>query len=832
MPTKKLQSQSNLTKFDWPLNGKVRTDVDPVLIGETSFRQLTNMRYTNDCPKSIQGMTKINASPTSYTTIKNGFHFVKEQPTGTTESHILVQTTDAGGNNSRIVKSDNTAAVPNQDTFSTFKSLTSTNLVRFANAPDGAMMACNGVNNYIYSGSESRCSVFKVQDITETYWYDYTDNVNNTLTDAANVAKMSATSGTVILVGATRPLQGVKFYVGTANATASTLVAAEWTGATWSTLTSTDNTAISGKPLAQTGTVTWASTVATSKIKTIKDIVAYWYKFTFATMGTTATIYHCTVDAPIQDVVDIWDGNDRPVASFFKYLAVSTSYTDLSTHVYAKDYVAVDTTTFAVIGSLDPTDCLYCGFTERMMGLGFNLADDSYINTNATVMVVQYWDGLQWVTITPFVDWTASSGGESFHQSGTVTWQQLAENIEYKQNISNQREFYYYKVSFTNALSSAVRLDYVYGIPVQQKILPHKFSVSWQGRNWLCNEVGGKQNSAICSNYNTNCVFNGNDTGKMYLGGVDGLVAGETLFSRYSASVYDSFVLFKKASVYLVDGTAVSNYTKYTVSDSVGIVAPQTLQKCDVSFEVAAGVTKHVLVWQSARGIEYYDGNTLVPMSDDIQDFFNPDSANYINVSIVDKFTSSYDEKNYEYHWCFATGASTTLNQEWVLDLRRKKFYDINRVTPKLNCGFTVQDPNGLKYNYGGTLTGYLERLEYGTTFDGSAMVCTTFLGDPFLAKSAMYLMKIRHLKVVVKAKNSYTNAVVITWYPDGATAGIVLQTASMQKTGYRVCQIPYSGNLDAVMHGLKLEVTNTGEQLAFEPLLISGLYLAVREDI
>ena len=45
--------------FLWPLTGKVRNDVDPIAIGQSNFRQLTNLRYTDASPRGVLGMTKI-----------------------------------------------------------------------------------------------------------------------------------------------------------------------------------------------------------------------------------------------------------------------------------------------------------------------------------------------------------------------------------------------------------------------------------------------------------------------------------------------------------------------------------------------------------------------------------------------------------------------------------------------------------------------------------------------------------------------------------------------------------------------------------------------------
>ena len=65
--------------------------------------------------------------------------------------------------------------------------------------------------------------------------------------------------------------------------------------------------------MAQTGEISWASTVSTSKLTVINNIALYYYKFTFAGMPSGVQVSFCTVDAPMQPIVDIWDGSERTI---------------------------------------------------------------------------------------------------------------------------------------------------------------------------------------------------------------------------------------------------------------------------------------------------------------------------------------------------------------------------------------------------------------------------------------------------------------------------------------------------------------------------------------
>ena len=1031
-------------RFDWPLNGKLRTDVDSMLIGETHFRTLVNFRYTADGIMGIQGMTPINAVALPYTKLVNGYHFRKDQPT---ENHVFVQ--GVSGSNSILYKSNNTSSIPAQDTFSNFQTLENNNAVYFSEAPQGGMAALNGSSNRIWEGSEGSCDSFIVYDPAGSFWYDYTDKVGNTLSDAANVARLAITGGGIdssckalwhfddaltdssgnahtltaaaapgyvagrfgdainlngtsqyayvadhadfnlsgniytidgvfnitslaavnpiyyqmttadldsfsiyvdtngavnvvvkktgsgtftattasgvvvagttchiavvqastilyifvngylkfqgtaptviqnytgniqigynnavyyggwidefrvsnsarwvvpfspfltpyststsianIYIGSVRPIQGIKFYVGTANGTAAVATAFEWIGTAWSALSITDgtrDTATLTKTLAQTGEITFASTVTTSKLKAIRRGVAYYYQFIFTGVDAATTIYYCTLDAPMQPITDLWDGSGRQCLQCFKY---TTAYSDYTTNIAPssssnpKAYVSTDTTTYAQLGGLTSSQYLYCGFIERLLGLSISLPDALYVNAVAnTIISIDYWNGAAWTTV-GFVDDSTSTGGISFNHSGLITWNAAAENTEFETNVANNYPLYYYRIHFNNTLTADVRVDEITGITAQKEIRPYRFSLLWQNRLWLFNDQSDLKNTGLCSSYGSNCVFNGTDSVSLEFGDNKELLAGQSMFTRFASGLYDDLVIFKRDATFMVDGSGPSSWIRYTVSDRVGCVAPLTLQRCDVSYGVSEGMTKHVLLWRSSRAVEFFDGNSLNSIKEDIQSFFDPASSDYIDPTIYDvsKESSLYDDNNYEYHWMFTNAAGL---QEWVYNLKLKKWSQYKRGAGKdINCGFAVQDAQGNLYSYAGTTDGFLERLENGTTLDGNAITYTFQTGDVLLAKAGNYVTKLRHIKLFAKAKNISTATVSVTYYPDTATAGISLPALSQTNASGRLYQSRHSINVNAVLHSLKYSVTTNNEAIGFEPLLLSGLYELIREDV
>jgi hypothetical protein len=460
----------------------------------------------------------------------------------------------------------------------------------------------------------------------------------------------------------------------------------------------------------------------------------------------------------------------------------------------------------------------------------------------ASVMSVAYYDGNAWVDFTDFTDGTIKTAGTTLGQTGAVVWTPPPLGSESMTSVFNTVRLYYYRLTFSAKMSTTqITISTITGMPAQDLILPYSFPLGWQNHLFLCNDQSNRGNNVRVSATNTAQVMNGDDSNKaLQIGGGQPLVAGATLFTRYGGTLYDNAILFKQNSVHLIDGGSLAEWRDYTVAESVGCIAPGTLQKCDMGYEVSAGITKHVLLWMSARGIEFFDGNSLSLISEDIKDYFKPKSAEYINVSIANQFSSFYDDRNNEYHVLFATGSSTTLNQEWAYDLALKKWYSINRgfSGKSLVCGFTVLDSMGFQYNFCGATDGTLERMEEGLTFDGNSISFTFWTGDMGLDKSLNNVTSIRHFKFIAKTKSTSTAKIQITHYADGETTGFDLPLFGQQKSGYRIYQLKQSlanqieKQLEGIFHSFKVTVTTDDETLGFEPLYLGGLFKIVRRDI
>ncbi len=817
------------------LNGKLINSIDGTLIGKNNFSTLTNFRYTDNGIKSIQGCTKVNTTPLStYLKMRNGIHFKKEQPA---ENHVLVQAHNTGLTASQILQ--NTTAIPNQGNFSSTALHTDASNAgygRFSEAPDGCVAYCNGEESMIWGGNEYRCARFINYATDNSFKYDYTKVINNTLTDSSNIATIHLDTNGYLYIGSTRPISGAKFYVQTANTNAATASAQYWSGTAWTSVSNlSDGTASAGKTLAQTGLISFDSTVSVAKASLIENVYLYWYKFIFTGISAGVQIYYCTLSSPMQNIVDLWDGILRPVAAAKKYDAAS--YTDYTLQIYEDSHVEDYDNTYIQLGLLPTTNHLYLGFPERLSGLKFHIIGGTGNTTANTNMYVGYWNGTSWTpyTAADITDGT-KTGTISFNKSGYVTWPAKGDNIEFETSLGiNDLYLYWYRISFSQIFSTNVKLYYIAGIPVQKSIKGFKFPLYWRNKLWLCSEKHHRLNTMISSVEDSVCIFNGTLHNEIPLGKEGELIAGVPIYTLYGDTIYEAAVVCKKDETWLLN-EGENGIQKYRISDIYGCIAPLTMRSCDLGIQVAEGVKKHIAIWQSAGGMVMFDVDSIKDITtSDIGDFFDPSSSNYINTSIVEKFYGFYDSVKKEYHWLFATGSNTTLNKEYILDILRQKWFEVDRDSGNyLQAGFPVSDTNGNRYIYGAKDTGYLMRLDYGTTFDGTAITSTFKTGDFPLEESTFYETAIRKLKLYCKAKNTTTNDIVINYYADTVSSATkTISNYSPDDASKRVIRKVLSVNwLNAIFHSLQCSLTTSDETIGFEPLIINLGYKIVREDI
>lgn len=600
----------------------------------------------------------------------------------------------------------------------------------------------------------------------------YLDELRIKNTNAAWSSNFSLPSGpytndsNYFLIGVKRPLQGSKFYVSSGNSSTSSLTVKEWNGASWNSLSITDGTASGGKTLAQTGWVTWPSTVSTSKIRYISGLALYWYQFYFD--AGQSSIYYVTVDAPIQPMQNIWDGSEEMPAKFLKY--DGTTYVDYTAEIEDESLMS-----YADLSSLTTSGYLLLGFTQPQQAFDFTLVPNK-ANANAAATVVYYWNGSNWIYMTTVNDATVSSG-KSLNQGGVMSFQGNEQGTEFPRAISDEYPLYYYKIAFSANLSANTQIGEIRGVPMPRSMAPFSFSETFQNRLFLFNEKSGVRNKAIYSVNNAPDIFNGIDSGDLFFGDSTDLISAAVIYNVFSVLVVEQLIVTKKNETWRVSGDSPDNWVVMKMSENIGNVAPLSMVTCDIT-DVSSpqnDVKRSVALWVSDKGPVMSDGANIYPIYDDIKCYWDPTDSRYIPASMQTRSVGWYDIQGRTYKLLIASGPGATyLNTELEYSLKYREWTKIYReagaVANPIQSGWNVFDINGPSYTYGGGKDGYTYRLENGNTWDGTAITQYVQTKDLMLdpENQLMRHTTANYIRLLYKKKSGgATEKIAISHYGD-----------------------------------------------------------------
>jgi len=595
---------------------------------------------------------------------------------------------------------------------------------------------------------------------------------------------------TYFYVGSTRPLTAIKGYVGTANTTAGALNVEYWNGSGWAGVTSlVDGTALLGVPLAQTGIISFSSTVSTAKVKAIGAVVLYWYRVTVTECDATTTLYHISVDAPMQPVKDLWDGIYRTAIAFLVY--DGSTYEDYTTNVAEEDYSSVNSATIAPLDALDAANHVVMGFQHPIIGVSVTVVGKA-ANANAAMLDVQYWNGSAWVSVGSVEDGTLKENA-SLGQSGTITWNPVEHNTEFPTEISKRGELYYYKFQWSATLSATVSIDYIGGITAPRKLSGgYKFGFMFQGHPMLCCFEAGKEGNRVdYGQAYTTEVHNGDDTsygygGPIYFGGNEELTAACEIFNRFGAQIYNVAVMCKASETHLLDGQGPGSWRAYQINSIIGCPAPATMDTAAIAWGMEGDATRNIALWLSHSGPVVFDAGVLSVYRPRISNYFDQTRTDAIDLTKIGESVGWTDAQYHEYNLIIPlkTGA-----RKWLcLDLIRKRWfekYPQAAAEPYPWAAFRVCGSNGITYVYALRDNGHMMRLEHGTTWDGVGITQTVKTGRQALTGDVKDVTEIKDFKFVVKGVAEADVNVTVNHYKNDESTATKVREFSATGSGY-----------------------------------------------
>jgi hypothetical protein len=777
---------AQIQDLQFNFTGEWQPDRDPLTIGGENFADLLNLRYKDGGLEGVNGYTEINTTPIgTYTNIQSGYQHKSEFSSQRT--YNLIHTADGSGQGRVYV---NRTAIPSQGDFDAaayfdtsgnayFEDANANLTGRFSSAPAGAMAYSNGEESLLYNGDEMRVSAaFTVDDggTVPANPFDQTEAVNNELqTTTEKFTYAFATQPFMVLMSA-RPIRGIKFYVSSANVAAATMTVKYWTGSAWAAVSSgVDGTDVGGATLGQTGTYTFD--YVEGEPKHYEEL--YMYAYLVEIDAGTADIYHMTLQAPFQPIIDIWDGVYRqPIQAQF-YDNSATKYEDFT--LYVNESSDVNTPIGMELDGMANADKVYLQFEKPMTAIKFTMLS-GLVNTNASVLDVDYWDGDSWVDCPNLVDGT-SDGGKTFNQTGTVSWSP-ADDEKPKTQFGTYGYVYRFDVTATltgthGDATEECYVDLVTGIPAQIDIKPFKFPVQYKSRLMMVNfEAGNEGNRVDYSVNNTPDAWNGFDSSddgfySLYFGGNDAINNAVQLYNRFGSNIFATLVVLKNNETYLMVGDTADDFRIYPVSFNIGCPAPLTLATAEVGFEVSRDAQRNVAMWVSHSGPVMFDGAVLVPMRG-IDNYFDPNETSYINTAQYSKCRGWFDSVYKEYNLLIPTGSSTVVNTWLVYDLYRRKWYRKDTGTADFpRCGWKVADTDGASYVYAGMNTGTVMRLENGTNWNGVGITQRVRSGDIIPSNNIWDITRIRKMKIIAKRVQE-SNTLSVKYYGDTVeTSGV-----------------------------------------------------------
>jgi hypothetical protein len=692
------------------------------------------------------------------------------------------------------------------------------------------------VSGNIRFGNTNRCASNSRSVSGKDIYFDeirLSDRVRYTI-DFTAMSRAYVLTGRTFLIGSLRPLRGGHFYIAAGNTQISALTMKTWAGTSWSSVTITDNTSSGGIALAQSGTWGCESTVGTSKLKYLDGYVLYWYQFTLS--AGEATIYKVTLDADIQDVNDVFNGEQTLVGALLKYEGTYEDYTDYMNDDSRETYVS--------LYNLTTAQYLLGGFPIPMCGFVIDTVEGN-VNSTIASMIINYCNGNSlpvWPTVPGFHDGTAN-GSITLNHGGVVFWNPLNKGEEFKTAIGNDNKLYYYKIGFTAQLATgSAHIWKLRGIPAPQKILPYRFPFMFKNRPMLCGlEIANQGHRVDYGQVDAYAFFNGSDSSlgidgqSLYFGNGDSLTAACSLFNRIGSSLYHTAVFTKDNETWILNGYDAESYEQFQISDKIGCPAWMTMDTIEIGYgdrnSNQSEPMKCIALWLSGSGPVTFDITNITPIWDDIACYFDDTDPRCVNYSEIKKSVGWTDTNYMEYNLCIPSGSGQTTNNVWL-------FYDlVNRKWWKReNCSVPqaiakVMDTDGTPYVYGFFDDGIMRRLEYGKYYDSTEFERYVETTDIIPDGDMWNVTRLERLKLLT-GKASETAYLSITYAASGTSISSGVDIGSVYtSTSQRFIKDTQRLNLLGWSHKLRFAITGGVTDKGLKLIAWGAQFTVERED-
>lgn len=566
------------------------------------------------------------------------------------------------------------------------------------------LLHSNGVDQHqIYGGTLSHIERFYVHKgasvgAVPVIGEDYSDEVGIDDTSEAVVDALDTyANGHCIFFRVPVQAKSITLKVGTANSNAATVsVYYPKADGTWAAAAGvSDGTASGGATLAQDGTISWTAPT---------DIVpgyaygscGWWYQLRVsATLSATVRITNVTYSCDWQSIVNVWNG----VLQYAVEVQVEGT-SQWETHAAG----AVDLDELAsgkkiVMAFTDPVQAIYIdpGATPNATG--------------TTLTSLKYWDGNSWVSVGSTTDNTSGMS-----QAGWIVFAQ--KDAHPHQFGTSQYHAYWYELIWDSAISADTVVS-IFGMPFFGigELGKSQANTVWKDR--ACYAFNRWPSYVYISQIDSPLVLNGSDYGIVQAG--DGRANAIVAMRRF----YNELMVWQEEKgveggcVTIFEGYSPATFGKLVLSSKIGSMNAKSVAIVDGVLTATATdeTIKTLAFFLSRYGVCVCDGRTISIISDDIQNYFDPNEDECIRRGYESEMWLEHDATDNVIRIGLVSGSDATVPNVFpVFDLVTKT-WSFDTPAQELSCMANVAAGSGetvIAQVGGGVDDGTVYQLNYG----------------------------------------------------------------------------------------------------------------------
>ena len=435
------------------------------------------------------------------------------------------------------------------------------------------------------------------------------------------------------------------------------------------------------------------------------------------------------------------------------------------------------------------SDYIYFKTVEPAIGTYLGIVPGNSNATAGNIDLIEFWDGTAWTTVGTLTDGTLDEGGDSsLSQSGLVSWNATALTPIRRTFQGDNVAGFWYRISWDLALTADTRLYFMAYASFPESLSTYKGCIEFKNRLFLW---GGPEwpNRLRFSSARRPDSFSGTDSGwTRPVGGSDEIIA--------CVKFYNELVVFKKNSIYLLEGEDPRNFGMLEVSTTVGLASPKTAHTIEVGTPgLHRDESLSIVMFQDTDGIYVIDGRKPKKVSAPIDRYFNQEYTESIAANEINNRQAYVDPLNGEYHLLLS---SIELVYNYVIN---QWYPPWTREIP-IDTGITLHGTDNRYYTYAGSSSGFVVRLENDTVDRSTAnaevaishsIKTRAITAEPIADRvttlhEVLLSFTVRHIWAEFKAQTA--GSPVTKFFENQISTGIVESVPSalsMVKSGYTV---------------------------------------------